>query len=247
MVVLQGLMPERQKWPRCAGGPHNGDGGWLGMHAAGLYRSQNGNRPEPRRGHDGGRIQGVAQRFANRLEAVQGSYRGRGRRRIGPLAASGPDQLAVAAPREQGLEEERLRRTRDEVGAKLTEERGIEARVRECQAQHILSVEATPRRACDLAIGEPFRTLQHGHGGEPPRGPSGLAVLGEGGLKGRIPEEGMQCISKRGYRCPLGNAARATRTVSGGRGSVGIGRHIGHLHVYGRNFLRRRWIVPVLK
>jgi hypothetical protein len=40
----------------------------------------------------------------NCLEAVQGSYRGQGRRRLGPLAASGLDQLAVAAPCEQSIE-----------------------------------------------------------------------------------------------------------------------------------------------
>src|SRR5262245_20414962 len=39
----------------------------------------------------------------------------------------------------------------------------------------------------------------------------------------------------RRYRLPLGNAARATRAVSGGTGSIGIGRSMVHLHVIGRN------------
>src|SRR5262249_11302489 len=35
----------------------------------------------------------------------------------------------------------------------------------------------------------------------------------------------------------LGKAARATRTVSGGTGSIGMGRSMTHLHVYTRNLL----------
>jgi hypothetical protein len=39
----------------------------------------------------------------------------------------------------------------------------------------------------------------------------------------------------RRSRWPLGKAARATRAVSEGRGSMGLGRRLVHLHVYTRN------------
>jgi hypothetical protein len=146
----------------------------------------------------------MAHRFANHLEAVQGSYRGPDRRRIGPLAASGLDQLAVAAPCEQGIEEERLRRTRDEAGTNLTEDRGIKPGLGELQAQHVFPVDAAAHSSGRLAIGESFGKLQDRDQRQPPRGVSRLPMRGKEGQQGVIREQGLQCIGHTQVPVALG-------------------------------------------
>ena len=98
-------------------------------------------------------------RFADHLDAVQGPHRGQNMGGVGPLATPRLDQLAVAAPREQRVEEQRLRRPGDEAGAKFTEDRGIEPGIRELQAQDVFPVDAAAHGVGRLAIGEPFGEL----------------------------------------------------------------------------------------
>ena len=85
-------------------------------------------------GDHGERIEGVVYCFANHLEAVQGLDCSENMGGPRPLPTPRVHELAVAAPREQGLEEERLRCARDESGAKFTEDRGIKPRIRQLQA-----------------------------------------------------------------------------------------------------------------
>ena len=136
--------------------------------------------------HDGKTIQGMPQRFAHHLDAVQGPHRGQEVRGVGALAASCHDQWAIAAPREQGIDEQRRHRPRDEARAKFTEDRGIAPGIRALQAQDVLPVNATAHRVGRLAIGESFGTWQDRDKRQPPRGLSGLPMRGEQRAKGLI-------------------------------------------------------------
>ena len=96
--------------------------------------------PQPLRGDDGERLQSVAQRFTDHLDAVQSPHR-RKNERIRPSPPPRLDELAVAAPREQGLEEQRLRRPSNPSGAKFIEDRGIKPRICQLQAPDIFPVQ----------------------------------------------------------------------------------------------------------
>ncbi len=113
------------------------------------------------------------------LGPVQGPHHRQDMRRVGALAASGVDQVTVAAPREQRIEQERLRRVCDAARAKFAEDRRIESRVRQFQAQHICPIDAAAHRIRGLAIREPLRELQDGDQRQPLRGARGLSVRGE--------------------------------------------------------------------
>jgi hypothetical protein len=62
----------------------------------------------------------MPQGFADHLNPVEGPYRRQDMRQVGALATPGFDQLAVAAPREQCLEQEGLCRTCDEAAPMST-------------------------------------------------------------------------------------------------------------------------------
>lgn len=79
-------------------------------------------RVQPRGGCDGERIQRVPQRFADHLDAVEGPHRGEYVGGVRPLPAPRLDELMMAAPREQGIEQQGLRRSRDQPRAKFTQD-----------------------------------------------------------------------------------------------------------------------------
>jgi hypothetical protein len=79
-------------------------------------------------------MQGMPQRVANDLEAVQGPHRRQNMGGVYPLPTPRLDELTVATPDEQHVEEQGLGRPSDQSGATFTEERGIEPGIRELQA-----------------------------------------------------------------------------------------------------------------
>jgi hypothetical protein len=91
-------------------------------------------RAQPLRGYDGKTIESVPHRFADHLDPVQGPHGRQHMGGVGALAAPGLAQVAVAAPCKQRVEEQILRRSGNESGAKFTQDRGIEPRIRELQA-----------------------------------------------------------------------------------------------------------------
>jgi hypothetical protein len=146
--------------------------------------------------------------FADYLDPIQGPYRRQDMCRVGALAASGFDQLAVSSPREQYVEEQRLRRPGQQARAKFAEHRGIEPRIRELQVQHIFPVDATLHRMGRLAIGQPFRELKHRGERQPPRWLSGVSVGGEERSKGVIREQRIDFIGESQISVPLGKRGR---------------------------------------
>jgi len=108
--------------------------------------------PQPRRGDDGERIQGVAQRFANHLAAVQGPYRRENGCGASPLPAPRGDELMASAPRQQRLEEQGLRCSGNQSGAKCTEDWGIKPWLCPLHAQDVFLVDAAAHRVRGLAV-----------------------------------------------------------------------------------------------
>jgi hypothetical protein len=73
----------------------------------------------------------MPQRVADHLAAVQGPHRGEEMGRVGALAAPRVDEVAAAAPREQRLEEQRLRRPGEQAAATCPADRGSDPGIRE--------------------------------------------------------------------------------------------------------------------
>jgi hypothetical protein len=138
----------------------------------------------------------VPHRFADDLKAIQSPHRRQNMRGVGPLAATRLDQLALATPREQRIEEQILRRPSDQPAAKFAEDRGIKPGIGELQAQHVFPVNATPHRVCRLAIGKPFGELEECDERQLPGGLSRLTVPGEQRQKGLISEQRLQLIGQ---------------------------------------------------
>ena len=192
-------------------------------------------RAQPLRRYGGKGLQGAAPRFANHLEAVQSPHRCEHMGGVRPLPTPRLHELVVAAPCEQGLEEQILRRPSDEAGAKFTENRGIKPRIRPLQASDVCPIDAATDGMGRVAVGKPLREWPDGHQCQEPRGARGLSVAREERSKRLICQQTIQSSATRRYRLPLGKAARVARAVSGGMGSIGIRRRMGHLHVYMRN------------
>jgi hypothetical protein len=114
------------------------------------------------------------------------------------------NELAAAAPREQRIEEQVLRRPSDQSAAKFAEDRGIEPGISELQAQHIFPVDAAAHGMRGLAIGEPFGELEDGHECQLPGGLCRLPVCGEERQKGVIRKQCVQFIGHAQVPVALG-------------------------------------------
>jgi hypothetical protein len=165
-------------------------------------------RAYPRRGANGGRMQGVAPRFADHLEPVQGPYSGANVGGVRALPAPRFDELAAAAPSEQRSEAQGLRCSGKQSGARFTEDRGIEPRICPLQAQDILPVEAATSRVRCLAVRSAFGTLEDCH---QPEAPGRTRWLPRGGKTG-----GEECIRKERVQL-VGQASVARPFRKGGR------------------------------
>ena len=148
----------------------------------------------PLRSDAGEGMQGMPQRFAHHVEAVQGPHRREDMGGVRPLPTPRLDELAIAAPREQGLEEQRLRRPSDQAGAKFTEDRAIKSRIRQLPAEDVFPIETTAHGVGRLAIGEAFGTWQERDQCQPPGGPRGLSVRGEECQPNLLSKEPIPCI-----------------------------------------------------
>ena len=125
--------------------------------------------------------------------------------------------MTVAAPREHHVPQERLRRPGQQAAAKFAEDRRIEPGGRELQAQDVLpSYTATSRFRC-LAIRPPFSEWQDRHERELPGGAGPIVRAWERAPARRHPRTTPHSSASRRYLCAWGNAAWATRAVSGGR------------------------------
>ena len=99
-------------------------------------------------------------RFGNNLDAVQRPHRGQDVRRIGPLVPMRLEQLALTAPDKEGIEQELLAATDDQARAKLAQDRGIKARIRKFQPQHVLPIKPAAHSMRRLPVGQPFSELE---------------------------------------------------------------------------------------
>jgi hypothetical protein len=162
------------------------------------------------------------QRFQDTFTPVEGANGGEHVRGIRALRAPRLDELAAAAPREQGVEEPRLRRPSDQAATKFTEDRGVAPGVCALQAPQIFPIDAAAHSFGRLVIGEPFRALQERHERQPPGREGGLSVRGEQPHKCLIREQRIQLIGHAQVPVPLGKR----RVGDTGRfGWYGLDRH----------------------
>src|SRR5215831_16418908 len=75
-------------------------------------------------------------------------------------ATAGLQEPLRPCQRQQGIEEELLRLSGDEVGAELAEDSMVEAWVGQVQPEDVLPIYAAMDGICGLAIGEIFCTLE---------------------------------------------------------------------------------------
>jgi hypothetical protein len=180
-------------------------------------------RPRPLGGNDGERVEGMPQRFADHLDPVQGPH---GRQNMGgvrPLPSPRFDEATVAAPCEEPVKQERFRRPSQQVAATCAEDRRIEPGVRELQAQDIFPVDTAAYAVGRLAIRQPSSELQQRHQHQPPGRQRGLSVPGKERQKASSVNNASNSSASRRSLCPLGNAAWATRAVSGRRAQSASG------------------------
>lgn len=149
----------------------------------------------PRRDH-GQLLQSRAQALPGQLQAAEASHRGQHIRRVGTLPPAGFQQPRLGQPREHHLQHPGRRVTFDQTSAEVAQERVVEPRVLQLQAQSVLPVD--PRTHC--------------LGRRPVR-----QILGE--LQHRD-ERQLPCTSRRSRTsiagAPFGHAAQAVRTVRAG-------------------------------
>jgi hypothetical protein len=112
-------------------------------------------RAQPLRSDGGKGSQGMPQRVADDLAAIQRPHRRQHRRGGGPLAAPPLQQLARAAPGEQGGTEHICRRPSAQSATTCTEDRGVEAGSCELPAPHLCPVDAAAHGRRRVAIEEP--------------------------------------------------------------------------------------------
>jgi hypothetical protein len=148
------------------------------------------------------------------LPGCVGSLILRLRSRWRPPAADPRFRELGAAPREQRLEEEVLRRPGDQSAAPFTEGRGVEPGVHEPQARRTL------RHNWRIVTSASCRG-----------GCAGCPCVGKRARKTSSVNSASSASATRRYRRPLGKAARATRAVSRGRGPIGTGRNMVHHRV----------------
>ncbi len=136
---------------------------------------------QPVRSHDGQAIQGSAQGFPNQFEAVEIANGGKHMRRIGALRAPRFDETEVTDQVQEGVQEQALGATVQQTRTKLTQDRGVVARMVEREAEGILPVDAGTNRGGGLGIGEVFTGLHDGGEGKAMGGSGGVADDGIAG------------------------------------------------------------------
>ncbi len=109
------------------------------------------------------------------LQPIHRAHRAEHVGRIATLAAPSGKQrpaaraCARARELEDGVEEPALRAMREQPSAKLTQDRVVEAHVREVEREQVLPVDPGADGVGRLAIGERFHELQEGHQGKSAR------------------------------------------------------------------------------
>ena len=131
---------------------------------------------QPLGGGSGQGLQRGPQGLCDHLQPVEIPDRGDHVRGVGTLLAAGFEQSEFHQAVQQHLEGHALQPVVDQAGAKLRQDREIEAGVGQLKAQRVLPVDPPAHRVGGLAVGKVLGELQHGDHRElsrrDPRAPS---------------------------------------------------------------------------
>jgi hypothetical protein len=90
--------------------------------------------------------------------------------RVGALLAASVDPSLLATHGKDRLEEPCFRTSGQESFAKFAQDRVIEPRVSEIEAEQVFPFNPSAHRFCSLTVGESFNIVENGNDGEAPRG-----------------------------------------------------------------------------
>jgi len=112
---------------------------------------------QPIRSHHCQTIEGVTHRLADHFDPVERPHGSEDMRRIGPLP--------LLAPVQQGVKQQLLSLTIVQPGAKLAEDRGVEAGIGQFGVEDVFLVDPAPECIRRAAVGEFFGKLENRYEG----------------------------------------------------------------------------------
>ncbi len=154
----------------------------------------------------------MAEGLADEFDPVEHPHRRQHLRRVSALPPPRLDQLPLAAPPQEGVEEEPLRVALDQPRAELDEHRGIEARVVQVTPQEVLPVDAAAHGVGRLPIRQPLPKLEERHQRQSPRCERRLPMRRGEGREGLIGEQRAEFVCQTEVDLPFGE---------GGTGNAG--------------------------
>ncbi len=136
--------------------------------------------------------------------------------RIRTRPATGFEQPRLPPALQEGLKQQLLGAPGHQAAAKLTQHRGIKARVLQGQGQQVFPVQPAAHRVGRLHIRQPFGKLQHRHHRQPPGRFGRLAAPGKQPRKLLIPKQCAKFVAQPQVSVPFGKGRpRHLRRVSG--------------------------------
>ena len=188
--------------------------------------------PIPRRGGEGASplwrlhcqiVAGRPQGFGHPCEPVEPTDGSQDMGGIGTLLTARLEHAAGPAAFQQCIEPHLFCVARENTSPKLTQHRMVKARVGQCQAEEILPINTGAHGLRSLPIGEVCATLHHRHQGQAPRRQARRAAGWKAGGTVVVLVEGAKLSTSGQIGVPEAKAACATRAVSSGMGSMGVG------------------------
>ena len=132
-------------------------------------------RQPVRRGNRQG-LQTCPHRLPGQLQPVQVPYRGNHMGGIGAHLPAGRHQPVSGQPLEQRVQHHLIQAAAGDPGPELTQDRVVEARIRQAKAERVLPVNPCADRLSGLPVGQILRHLEDRHQGQAARRPARLAA-----------------------------------------------------------------------
>jgi hypothetical protein len=124
-----------------------------------------------------------AEGFRHEFKPIEDADRGKDVCRVGTLLSPGLEQTQRLAALQQLVEEKLFGAAHQQAVPKFTQHGKVEARIRQCETQEILPVNARADRLRRLTIRQVLAKLHDRHQREPPRRQARVAPRGEQGGK----------------------------------------------------------------
>jgi hypothetical protein len=133
-------------------------------------------RQQPLGRRQGEHLQGMPQRLVDALDPAHRPGGGQDVRGVRALSSSGLEQPMRGGDLQNRVQQQGLRRARDQARAELAQHRAVEAGVGERQPEQVFPIYPAPHRIRRLPVGQVFRELQQDHQGQAPWRLCGLTL-----------------------------------------------------------------------